>query len=290
MDAERLGFQSIAVIDRLVYDCLEPIVTLTAAAAVTTSIELHTIVLCVAWRNNPVLLAQQLGTLHQISGGRFVPGLGVGYWPDDYALSGVSMTSKRKVFDETLDILRRTWSGRLAGELSGIPALPGGEPPLLIGGFSPGIYARIARTGAGWLAPGFDREVLVRGLSAVQAEWTAAGRTGSPRVLIARYFALGDKAEAEIDRYLNGFWSNMPPEYLDGMRADMLTTDEQLATELADLAEVGCDDIFLLPCVGSPDQPQLLADALERIGVSGPNGFEVNRTPVAPVDGPPLAA
>jgi alkanesulfonate monooxygenase SsuD/methylene tetrahydromethanopterin reductase-like flavin-dependent oxidoreductase (luciferase family) len=55
-EAERAGFASVGVIDRLVYDNLEPL-TVLAAAARTEQVELFTTVLNVGWRANPVLVA-----------------------------------------------------------------------------------------------------------------------------------------------------------------------------------------------------------------------------------------
>ena len=54
---EDLGFQSLGVIDRLVYDNLEPLTALAAAAARSRRAELLTLVLNVCWRQNAVLLA-----------------------------------------------------------------------------------------------------------------------------------------------------------------------------------------------------------------------------------------
>ena len=47
------------------------------------------------------------------------------------------------------------------------------------------------------------------------------------------------------------------------MRADTLTSERRLRTELARLREAGCDDVVLLPCSAALDQVQLLAGALE---------------------------
>jgi alkanesulfonate monooxygenase SsuD/methylene tetrahydromethanopterin reductase-like flavin-dependent oxidoreductase (luciferase family) len=51
----------------------------------TERVELLTTVLNVGWRNNPVLLAKQMASVEQVSGGRLTAGLGLGGWPEDYA-------------------------------------------------------------------------------------------------------------------------------------------------------------------------------------------------------------
>src|SRR5207245_6002409 len=67
---EELGFASLGVIDRLVYDNYDPFVALAAAAAVTEHTELFTTVLNVPWRQSALMLAKQLWSLERISGGR----------------------------------------------------------------------------------------------------------------------------------------------------------------------------------------------------------------------------
>lgn len=52
-EAERAGFASVGVIDRLVYDNLEPLTALAAAAARTEQVELFTTVLNVGWAGQP---------------------------------------------------------------------------------------------------------------------------------------------------------------------------------------------------------------------------------------------
>jgi alkanesulfonate monooxygenase SsuD/methylene tetrahydromethanopterin reductase-like flavin-dependent oxidoreductase (luciferase family) len=77
-EAEAAGCDSVAVIDRLVYDNLDPLTALSAAAACTGRVELMSTVVNVCWRNNAVLLAKQLSSVVRLSGGRFTAGLGMG--------------------------------------------------------------------------------------------------------------------------------------------------------------------------------------------------------------------
>src|SRR5688572_16790845 len=86
--AEASGFDSVGVIDRLVYDNLDPLVALAVAAARTDRIELLTTVLNVPWRRNAVVLAKQLAALDRVSDGRLTAGLGLGGWPDDHEVVG----------------------------------------------------------------------------------------------------------------------------------------------------------------------------------------------------------
>jgi alkanesulfonate monooxygenase SsuD/methylene tetrahydromethanopterin reductase-like flavin-dependent oxidoreductase (luciferase family) len=68
--AEQAGFESVGVIDRLVYDNIDPLVALAAAAACTSRIRLISTVVNVNWRANPRLLAKQISSVVRVSGGR----------------------------------------------------------------------------------------------------------------------------------------------------------------------------------------------------------------------------
>src|SRR6478735_11784406 len=86
--AEARGFTSLGAIDRITYDNYEPLVALTAAAAVTEKIGLITSVLLGPLRPNAGALAKQTLSLNAISGGRFTLGIGLGGRDDDYEAAG----------------------------------------------------------------------------------------------------------------------------------------------------------------------------------------------------------
>jgi alkanesulfonate monooxygenase SsuD/methylene tetrahydromethanopterin reductase-like flavin-dependent oxidoreductase (luciferase family) len=160
---------------------------------------------------------------------------------------------------------------------------PPGRPGLLFGGFAPASFNRMAAAGDGWVAPSFGFEPLVDGIAAARAAWSGAGRSGRPRIVVARYFSLGERADEAADHYLAHYYG---ARYFDAVRADTLTTPRRLEAELRRLADAGCDDVVLLPCSDEPDQPVLLAGALDglgaRRGVSstrrGHTGLDANST------------
>jgi alkanesulfonate monooxygenase SsuD/methylene tetrahydromethanopterin reductase-like flavin-dependent oxidoreductase (luciferase family) len=115
-ESERLGFRSLGVLDRLVYDNLDPLVALAAAAARTEHAELITTVLTVPYRRNAVALAKQLASVDQLSGGRLTAGLGLGGWPEDYAASQAPLAGRGATFDDMLATMRRAWAGEIADE------------------------------------------------------------------------------------------------------------------------------------------------------------------------------
>jgi alkanesulfonate monooxygenase SsuD/methylene tetrahydromethanopterin reductase-like flavin-dependent oxidoreductase (luciferase family) len=261
--AESLGFASVGVIDRLVYDNVEPIVALAAAAARTQRVELLTTVLNVPYRRNAVLLAKQLASIDRLSGGRLTAGLALGGWPEDHAAVGPSTATTGELMDDMLAIMRRAWAGELSGASGSMAALPAGRPRLLFGGFGPAAHRRAAMMGEGWVAPSFGFGSLVAGIAAVRAAWDGAGRSGQPRVVVERYFSLGADADDVAGHYLHHYYGDA---YLEAVRADTPTTVGHLASELERLRTVGCDDVVLLPCSADIAQVDLLASVLDAAG------------------------
>lgn len=261
-DGEERGFDSLAVIDRLVYDNLDPLIALTAAAACTERIELLTTVLNVGYRRNPVVLAKQIASLEQLSGGRLTVGLGMGGWPEDYAASDVTMTGRGVAFETALATMRSVWRGEVAGASGPIPALPQGRPGVLLAGLVPAGFVRAATLSDGWVAPSFGRELLGTGIDAVRREWRRAHRSGQARVIVERYFCLGTGAAEIAETYVGHYYG---PEYLPQVRPDIVTDSGRLREEISHLTETGVDDLVLFPCSGDPEQIDLLADALTEI-------------------------
>ncbi|SNR79862.1 LLM class flavin-dependent oxidoreductase [Actinomadura mexicana] len=152
-ESEERGFASLGVIDRLVYDNLDPLVALAAAAVRTERIELMTTVLNTGYQGNPVLLAKQIGSLERLYAGRLTVGLGMGGWPENYAASDVPATRRGAAFEAGLAAMRAVWRGETTGASGPVPALPEGRPGLLLAGLVPAGFARAARLSDGWVAP-----------------------------------------------------------------------------------------------------------------------------------------
>lgn len=263
--AEDLGFSSVGVIDRLVYDNLDPIVALAAAAATTERVELITTVLNIAYRRNALVLAKQLASLDAVAAGRLTAGLGVGGWPEDHAAVGPSRISTGALMDEMVTTMRAAWEGSLTGASGPLPATPAGRPRVLFGGFAPAAFTRAARFGDGWVAPSFGYDQLQRGVAAVRDAFSHAARTQEPRVVVERYFSLGDDAAAHAADYLSHYYGGT---YAPAVMADTVTTRHHLEREVDRITDAGCHNVVFLPCAKDPAQIELLARALDAIGLA----------------------
>ncbi|GGQ59231.1 hypothetical protein GCM10010216_21540 [Streptomyces flaveolus] len=113
--AEGLGFGALMVSDHVAITpdvaerypepFYEPFTTLSWLAALTTTVRLGTTVLVLPYRH-PLLVARMTANLHQLSGGRFVLGAGVGWARQEFEALGVPFTARGRLTDECLGILR----------------------------------------------------------------------------------------------------------------------------------------------------------------------------------------
>jgi probable F420-dependent oxidoreductase len=147
--AEQLGYDTFLLRDHFVAEPfghqLAPLIALTAAAAVSSTLRLGTLVLANDYRH-PVLLAKEAATLDVLSGGRLELGLGAGWLKDEYDRAGLVFDPPGARVDRLAESLRV-----LKDLLSGKPVTTVGEhyqitdldtfpvpvqrpyPPLLIG-------------------------------------------------------------------------------------------------------------------------------------------------------------
>lgn len=253
--AEEGPFTSVGVIDRLAYDCHEPMAALAAAAAVTTRVRLVTMAVVGPLRN-AALLAKEAATIDALSGGRLVLGLVVGARAVDYEAAGVDHRSRGDQFEEQLAALRDHWEKGPGPR----PVRPGG-PELLVGGTSDLAFARVARFADGYVHGGGPPRAFSRAAANARAAWTHAGRPGAPALWGQSYFALGDGAIERGMDYMRDYYAFTGP-FAEKIAAGLLTTPQAIAQHLRGYEEEGCDELVLLPAVADPEQADRLADVL----------------------------
>ena len=261
--AENGPFGTLGLLDRLVYDNPEPLVTLAHLAGVTERIRLQTEVL-VAPLREPALLAKQVATLDRLSGGRLTLGLGVGGRADDHEASGTELRTRGKRLDAQIAAMQRLWAGEPYSEsCAAIGPLPitAGGPELLFGGFQPAALERVARWGGGLLAaapPAWAPQLF----ETVRRFWAQYERPGSPRIVAQVNAALGpqevvDDARAAVSAYYA--FTDRATHMVDGM----LTDTQQIRTVAQQFADLGVDEVIFY-CYGrDPEQVDRLADILD---------------------------
>jgi probable F420-dependent oxidoreductase len=144
---------------------LDAVIAVALTAANTTSITVATGILELPL-HQPVLLAKQLASVDQISGGRLVVGVGVGYLAPEFAALGVPLNERATRADEHLRAMRALWTmaapefhGRHV-QFAGVDAHPrpvqAGGPPIMIGGNSAIARRRAITSARGWIPADLD--------------------------------------------------------------------------------------------------------------------------------------
>lgn len=252
--AEAGPFTSLGVTDRLVYDCTDPLIALTAAAAVTTRVRLVTMVAIGPIRPAAVL-AGQAASLDALSGGRVTLGVSLGARRDDYDAAGASWRGRGKQLSDQLAAMRDIWEGATVGPR---PARAGG-PDLLVGGGSGAAFLRAARHADGYVHGGGPPRAFASAANRARAAWTDAGRPGVPQLWGQSYFSLADPDAGAA--YLRHYYAFTGP-FADRVAAGLLDSPKAVREQVAGYAEAGCDEIVLLPATSDPSELDRLADAL----------------------------
>ncbi|MGB1343616.1 MAG: LLM class F420-dependent oxidoreductase [Pseudomonadales bacterium] len=136
----------------------DPLIWLAYAAAAAPTLRLGTCILIVPQRN-PLILAKELATLDQLSGGRVELGLGVGWLKEEFEALGVPWERRGARNDEYIDAMRALWAGPHA-EFHGdfvdfepatcSPRPVNGNIPILVGGDTPAAIRRAVRLADGY--------------------------------------------------------------------------------------------------------------------------------------------
>ncbi|KMO73220.1 F420-dependent oxidoreductase [Mycolicibacterium chubuense] len=143
------------------YRTLDPFVTLAAAAAVTSTIELITGIALLIQRD-PIITAKEAASIDLISGGRFVLGVGAGWNIEELRDHGTDPKTRGALLDERIEAIKALWTTEPA-EYHGrfVDFDPSycrpkpvrtPHPPVLIGGDSDATVKRVIRHKAGWIS------------------------------------------------------------------------------------------------------------------------------------------
>jgi probable F420-dependent oxidoreductase len=169
--------------------CLDPLVALATAAAVTKRIGLGTGILLAA-QHDPIVLAKQVATLDHLSGGRVSLGVGFGWNRAEAEDHGVDFERRHAMVDEHLGAMEAIWSSEQAefhGEFVDFdPSWSWPKPvqqprvrTLVGGGATDAVFAAVAERADGWIPIG--GRGLADALPRLRARAEKAGR--DPRAL-----------------------------------------------------------------------------------------------------------
>jgi probable F420-dependent oxidoreductase len=159
------------------YRTLDPFVTLAAAAAVTSTIQLITGIALLIQRD-PIITAKEAASIDLLSNGRFVFGVGAGWNIEELRHHGTDPKTRGALLDERIEAIKTLWTDEPAeyhGKFVDFDSsylrpkpVQKPHPPIVIGGDSDATVKRIIRHGAGWIANPFPPEHLQRRLDQIR--------------------------------------------------------------------------------------------------------------------------
>jgi alkanesulfonate monooxygenase SsuD/methylene tetrahydromethanopterin reductase-like flavin-dependent oxidoreductase (luciferase family) len=220
IEAEALGYHSTFLVEHHFTgfgQVSASLSLLTWVAAKTRTLRVGTAVLVLPW-HNPVLVAEQAGTIDLLSGGRLDFGVGKGYRHNEFVGFAVPMEEADARFEESLDVITRAWTSASRFSHRGRfwtfedivvepPTAQKPHPPLWMGAGSPDSIRKVAARGYNLLLDQFASiEVIGERVALFKAEVEKRGRKFNPmEVGVARAFYVAkDDAdrEAALERRL----------------------------------------------------------------------------------------
>lgn len=160
---------------------------LAAFAARTSRIELGTGVVLAPF-HDPLRLAEDFAVVDQISGGRVVCGLGIGWREEEFRAFGIDVSTRVRRLTEIVEILRLAWTGErfdFAGrhysyDAVAVTPAPARVPPIYVGGFADTAIRRAGRIGDGYISSRAQPERVAEGFALAASARRDAGRDGTP--------------------------------------------------------------------------------------------------------------
>jgi len=165
----------------------DPLIWLAFAAAAAPTLRLGTCILILPQRN-PVVLAKELATLDQLSGGRVELGIGVGWMQEEFVALGVPWERRGARTDEYVEAMRALWArphAEFHGEFVEFPPVTcsprpvRGSIPILVGGDTDAAIRRAARLADGYFPGEGDPERLAVLIARLREAVERAGRDPS---------------------------------------------------------------------------------------------------------------
>ncbi|MET0627669.1 MAG: TIGR03619 family F420-dependent LLM class oxidoreductase [Acidimicrobiia bacterium] len=166
---------------------LEPLITLSHLAAVTTTLRLGIGIFLLPLRE-PLLVGRAIATLDVLSKGRLDLGVGLGWYAPEFEAVGVEFRRRGRRTDELIDALDELFTSS-APEFHGTffdfgpigfepKPVQRPRPPFHIGGNGPAAFERAANRGDGWYGGGGSAAQMAEPISALRRRRAELGRTG----------------------------------------------------------------------------------------------------------------
>lgn len=274
---EELGYDSLWVWDHILlgvdpnFPIVESLTLLTAIAARTTRIKLSTGILVLPLRN-PVLLAKQLSTMDQLSNGRLLMAMAVGWYKREFDAAGIPFEQRGRIMDDNLEILKRFWmEDKVDGEWTNHKVSAGvmypkpvqkPRPPLLIGGYVDKVLKRAAEKGDGWLTYFYKPESFAISWEKLRNFAAEAGKNPDELMNGAQLPIMVGKSRKDVEGPMME-WLNRDFDIAQGslstMDSAIMGTVDECVAQLKEHLAVGVQKIIFVPYKYQMDQCEIIA-------------------------------
>jgi probable F420-dependent oxidoreductase len=268
--AEALGFRDLWVTENTLdhVTCLDPVVALTYAAAVTSRIRLGASVVVLAI-HSPMMVAHQWATLDHLSNGRAILGVGLGR-EHHYREFAVPEEGRVARFREEVEVIRALWTqdsvtyrGRFyALEGATMAPKPVQKPlPIWMGVGHPNAIRRAASIADGWMGSGGSSIAeFARSVPLLREALEKAGRDPAAFPVSKRIFIAVDEnpevARADLHRWFTEVYHNPAGTDASGIHG----TPEQVREKLEEVMAMGANHLLLNPVSRHVEQMEALAE------------------------------
>ncbi|QUR68468.1 LLM class flavin-dependent oxidoreductase [Mycobacterium spongiae] len=266
-------FSSLCWGERIAFDNPDSLTLLGALGAWTDRVRLVTTVI-VPQLHNPAMLAKALATGDMLCGGRLTVGIGVGGRHEDYHAAGADpKTQTMRGMADRVAVMKQIWAGEQVTESVrpvGPSPVQAGGPPLLVGTIGPKTVRSAAAWAAGLAGTTLDLDVAKQNelFDVARAAWAEAGNP-KPHLATSFWFAFGspEQARGQVLRHLRRYLNWIPTEYVDAMAptTGWAGSEDELVAVLRRFAEIGTDEVQLIPTSSDLEQLQRAADVVARM-------------------------
>jgi probable F420-dependent oxidoreductase len=268
--AETLGFRDLWVTENTLDHvfCFDPMVVLTYAAAVTSSIRLGVAVVVLPV-HHPAHVAHQVASLDYVSDGRAILGVGLGR-DQHYREFQVPTARRVRRFLEGVELIKALWTEPQVDYQGEIFQLEAGtmapkpmqkpHPPIWLGGTHPDSLRRAARIADGWMGSGgSSKESFRHSVPILRTALEKAGRDPATFPISKRVFLSvherSETARAEVYRWYSEVYHNPDGTDASGVHG----RPEEVREQLEALVDAGANHLLLNPVCRHVEQMHALA-------------------------------
>jgi alkanesulfonate monooxygenase SsuD/methylene tetrahydromethanopterin reductase-like flavin-dependent oxidoreductase (luciferase family) len=234
----------------------EPITLLSSLASITSKISLGTAIVILPFRD-PFIISKEIGTLAELSGNRFVFGVGPGRFEREYIAQGKNWTDRLRILDEQIRLIRALTSGKNVDfegryysckDFSIRPAFNGIS--IVLGGSGPHALKRAARICDG-IMPGHITVAEAKSIhDSVSEEVSRSKSENSHADTFAFYSEIIVSIDVDREKARSKFLANSyvkkVPYATDLSNKALIGTPQDILEKIAEYERAGVDELVMI--------------------------------------------